>query len=236
MSVALGTTRSEELMARAHRLFPGGVSSPVRAFRAVGGTPRVIERAAGARVWDVDGNELLDYVGSWGPMILGHAHPAVIEAVTEAARRGTSYGAPNPHEVELGELITRRHAVDRAAAVRQLGHRGGDERHPPGARGDGPRRHREDGRRLPRPRRCAARRAWIGRHRHAGQRGRHRCGGTRHARRALQRPRGSRTPARLDARRCRHRRAGGREHGRRAAGAGLPRGPPRPRPPTTARC
>jgi glutamate-1-semialdehyde 2,1-aminomutase len=92
-------------MERAERLFPGGVQSPVRAFRSVGGTPRVIERALGARVWDVDGNELIDYVGSWGPMILGHAHPAVVDAIQHAAARGTSYGAPNPHEVELGELI-----------------------------------------------------------------------------------------------------------------------------------
>ena len=94
------------MMARAERLFPGGVNSPVRAFGGVGGTPRVIERALGALVWDVDGNELIDYVGSWGPMILGHAHPAVVAAITDAAARGTSYGAPNPHEVELGELIT----------------------------------------------------------------------------------------------------------------------------------
>jgi len=93
-------------MARAERLFPGGVNSPVRAFRAVGGTPRVIDRALGALVWDVDGNELIDYVGSWGPMILGHAHPAVVAAITEAAASGTSYGAPNRHEVELAELIT----------------------------------------------------------------------------------------------------------------------------------
>ncbi len=105
MSLVMGTTRSDELMTRAHRLFPGGVNSPVRAFGAVGGTPRVIDRAAGARLWDVDGNELLDYVGSWGPMVLGHAHPAVVAAITEAAGRGTSYGAPNPHEVELGELV-----------------------------------------------------------------------------------------------------------------------------------
>ena len=100
-----GTSRSGELMARAERLFPGGVSSPVRAFRGVGGTPRVIERASGARAWDVDGNELVDYVGSWGPMILGHSHPAVVAAVQRAAERGTSYGAPNPHEIELAELI-----------------------------------------------------------------------------------------------------------------------------------
>ncbi len=100
------TTRSEELMARAARLFPGGVNSPVRGFGSVGGTPRVIARAAGARMWDVDGNELIDYIGSWGPMILGHAHPDVIAAVQAAAARGMSYGAPNPHEIELAELIT----------------------------------------------------------------------------------------------------------------------------------
>jgi glutamate-1-semialdehyde 2,1-aminomutase len=104
-AIRASTRRSGELMERAGHLFPGGVNSPVRAFRAVGGTPRVIERASGARLWDVDGNELIDYVGSWGPMILGHAHPAVVDAVQHAAARGTSYGAPNPHEVELGELI-----------------------------------------------------------------------------------------------------------------------------------
>ena len=100
------TSQSEELMARAGQLFPGGVSSPVRAFGSVGGTPRVIARAAGARMWDVDGNELIDYIGSWGPMILGHAHPDVVAAVQAAAELGTSYGAPNPHEIELAELIT----------------------------------------------------------------------------------------------------------------------------------
>jgi len=93
-------------MQRAERLFPGGVNSPVRAFRAVGGTPRVIERALGARAWDVDGNQMIDYVGSWGPMILGHAHPAVVAAITAAAEQGTSFGTPNPHEIELAELIT----------------------------------------------------------------------------------------------------------------------------------
>ena len=105
MSAVAATSRSAELMARAERLFPGGVNSPVRAFRAVGGTPRVIERASGARMWDVDGNELIDYIGSWGPMILGHAHPAVIAAVMEAAEHGTSFGAPNPGEVALAEEI-----------------------------------------------------------------------------------------------------------------------------------
>jgi glutamate-1-semialdehyde 2,1-aminomutase len=106
MTVATsGTARSEALMARAERLFPGGVNSPVRAFRSVGGTPRVIARAQGSRLWDVDGNELLDYVGSWGPAILGHAHPDVVAAIVAAAQRGTSYGAPSPGEVELAELI-----------------------------------------------------------------------------------------------------------------------------------
>lgn len=99
-------TRSAALMVRAAALFPGGVNSPVRAFGAVGGTPRVIERARGSRVWDVDGTEFIDYVGSWGPMILGHADPSVVAAIVEAAARGTSYGAPNPHEVDLAELIT----------------------------------------------------------------------------------------------------------------------------------
>ena len=105
MRAVLSTSRSAELMARAEGLFPGGVNSPVRAFRAVGGVPRVIERASGAHLWDVDGNELIDYIGSWGPMILGHAHPAVIRAVTEAAARGTSFGTPNPGEVALAEEI-----------------------------------------------------------------------------------------------------------------------------------
>jgi len=105
MSVVAATSRSAELMSRAERLFPGGVNSPVRAFRAVGGIPRVIERASGARLWDVDGNELIDYIGSWGPMILGHAHPAVTTAVVEAAARGTSFGTPNPGEVALAEEI-----------------------------------------------------------------------------------------------------------------------------------
>jgi glutamate-1-semialdehyde 2,1-aminomutase len=92
-------------MARAEQLFPGGVNSPVRAFGAVGGVPRVIERASGAHLWDMDGNRLIDYIGSWGPMILGHANPVVIAAVVEAAARGTSFGAPNPGEVALAQEI-----------------------------------------------------------------------------------------------------------------------------------
>jgi glutamate-1-semialdehyde 2,1-aminomutase len=100
-------TQSEELFARALRLIPGGVNSPVRAFNAVGGTPRFIRKAEGSRMWDADGQEYIDYVGSWGPMILGHAFPPVIEAIQKAAARGTSYGAPCVAEVELAERVVR---------------------------------------------------------------------------------------------------------------------------------
>ncbi len=100
-------TRSEELFARALLRIPGGVNSPVRAFKAVGGTPLFIAKAEGARVTDVDGRSYIDYVGSWGPMIHGHAHPAVVAAVTQAAARGTSYGAPCAAEVELAERVCR---------------------------------------------------------------------------------------------------------------------------------
>jgi glutamate-1-semialdehyde 2,1-aminomutase len=97
--------RSAELYERACRVIPGGVSSPVRAFRAVGGTPLFIARALGAQVFDADGRSYLDFVGSWGPLIAGHAHPAVIAAVTEALTRGTTYGAPCAAEVELAERV-----------------------------------------------------------------------------------------------------------------------------------
>ncbi len=98
---------SESLFSRAQALMPGGVNSPVRAFKGVGGTPFFVARAEGARIWDVDGRSYIDFLGSWGPLILGHAPAQVVEAVTEAARRGTSYGAPTAQEVELAELITR---------------------------------------------------------------------------------------------------------------------------------
>ena len=101
----LVTTRSAELFARAERVIPGGVNSPVRAFRAVGGSPLFIREASGATITDADGNRFIDYVGSWGPMILGHAHPAVIEALRRAAERGTSFGAPTELEIELAERI-----------------------------------------------------------------------------------------------------------------------------------
>jgi glutamate-1-semialdehyde 2,1-aminomutase len=99
------TSASRELFRRACGIIPGGVNSPVRAFRAVGGEPFFVQRAAGSRLWDADGNEYIDYVLSWGPMILGHAHPAVVQAVADAATRGTSYGAPTASEVELAEAV-----------------------------------------------------------------------------------------------------------------------------------
>ena len=98
-------TKSSELFSRARERIPGGVNSPVRAFRNVGSAPFFIERAKGAKIWDVDGNEYTDYVGSWGPAILGHAPKVVVDAVREAASRGVSFGIPNPSEVEMAELI-----------------------------------------------------------------------------------------------------------------------------------
>jgi len=98
--------RSQELMKAAERVMPGGVNSPVRAFRGVGGQPPFIARGEGARITDVDGKTYLDFVGSWGPLILGHAPAAVVEAIAETARRGTSYGAPTELEVRMAEAIT----------------------------------------------------------------------------------------------------------------------------------
>ena len=100
-------SRNEQLFQRAQTVIPGGVNSPVRAFRAVGGTPRFIERAQGAYIFDADGRRYIDYIGSWGPMILGHGHPAVLQAVQLAAAEGFSYGAPTEREVELAEAIIR---------------------------------------------------------------------------------------------------------------------------------
>ena len=101
----LNMQKSVQLFAEAQNLFPGGVNSPVRAFRAVGGQPLFIDRGEGAYLYDVDGNRFVDYVLSWGPLILGHAHPRVVAAITRAAACGTSYGAPSPLEVELAKLI-----------------------------------------------------------------------------------------------------------------------------------
>src|SRR6266404_5268008 len=97
--------KSRALQRRAERVLPGGVNSPVRAFGSVGGEPPFIVRGEGARLWDADGNQYIDYVESWGPLILGHAAPEVVEAVIKAARTGTSFGASSPGEVELAEAV-----------------------------------------------------------------------------------------------------------------------------------
>ena len=97
--------RNDILFERARQVIPGGVNSPVRAFKAVGGTPRFVERAQGAYFWDANGQRYTDYIGSWGPMILGHGHPEVVQAVQQAALDGFSFGAPTEREVELAEAI-----------------------------------------------------------------------------------------------------------------------------------
>src|ERR1700744_2754008 len=98
-------TRSQELFERAQRVIPGGVNSPVRAWRGVGGTPAFIVRGDGSHIFDADGNEYIDYVGSWGPLLLGHRHPAILAAIEEALTRGTSFGAPTEQEIDLAETI-----------------------------------------------------------------------------------------------------------------------------------
>lgn len=101
----MNRAQSESLFAEALKYIPGGVNSPVRAFRAVGGHPFFVNKASGSHIWDADGNELIDYVLTWGPAILGHAHPKIIAAVKAAAEHGTSFGIPNPHEVTMAKLI-----------------------------------------------------------------------------------------------------------------------------------
>ena len=101
----MAATRSKQLFARAKKVIPGGVNSPVRAFQAVGGTPRCIQRASGARLHDVDGRAYIDYVMSWGPMIHGHAPAGLTRALAAQAKRGTSFGAPSPLEVDLAERV-----------------------------------------------------------------------------------------------------------------------------------
>jgi len=100
-------SKSEQLFSRALQVIPGGVNSPVRAFRAVGGKPPFIQRGNGSRIWDVDGNEYIDYIGSWGPLIFGHRPPEVVQALNEVLEIGTSFGAPTEREVEIAELITK---------------------------------------------------------------------------------------------------------------------------------
>ncbi|MFX4273814.1 glutamate-1-semialdehyde 2,1-aminomutase [Propionibacteriaceae bacterium Y1685] len=110
-------SRSAELFARAQQVTPGGVNSPVRAFNSVGGTPRFIASAKGAHLRDVDGNDLVDLIGSWGPMLLGHAHPEVIDAITRTAANGTSFGAPTEAEVDLAAAIVERTPIEQVRLV-----------------------------------------------------------------------------------------------------------------------
>src|SRR6266852_3220050 len=109
-------TKSASLFEKAQRLIPGGVNSPVRAFRSVGGNPLFIARGQGSHIFDVDGNEYVDYVGSWGPLLLGHRHPAILSAIERALSIGTSFGAPTEREVALAEEI--RDAVPSIELVR----------------------------------------------------------------------------------------------------------------------
>src|SRR5215813_7507817 len=103
--LSLDLSKSRALQQRAELVIPGGVDSPARAFKSVGGDPPIIVRGAGARMWDADGNGYIDYVLSWGPLILGHAHPEVVAAVEKANRDGASFGASTPSEAELAELV-----------------------------------------------------------------------------------------------------------------------------------
>ena len=98
-------TKSQQLFDRAQRVIPGGVNSPVRAWRGVGGTPPFIARGEGSHIFDADGNEYIDYIGSWGPLLLGHRHPEILAAIGEALTRGTSFGAPTEQEIDLAETI-----------------------------------------------------------------------------------------------------------------------------------
>ncbi len=217
------TETSKRLFDEARRCIPGGVNSPVRAMKGVGMPhPLFVSRARGAHIWDADGNELVDFVSSWGPMILGWGHPEVVGTLHAQLDLGTSFGAPTELEVELARLICDAVPVGRARAHGQLGHRGHDERPARGARLHRPRQGRQVRGLLPRPRRPVPggrrqRRAHPGAarqpRRHHGHHGRH------HPRRVQRRRRRWHEvfAARGGRDRLRHRRAGGRQHGRRAA-------------------
>ena len=149
------TAGSGDLFARALEVTPGGVNSPVRAFRAVGGTPRFMARGSGPYLYDVDGNEYVDLVCSWGPMILGHAHPGVVDAVSAAVAGGTSFGTPSHSRGRAGRGDRRAHA-GRPGPARVIGHRGDHVGDPTCPWLHRPRPRGEVRRLLPRPRRLAA--------------------------------------------------------------------------------
>src|SRR5262245_57428519 len=158
--------KSEQLFAAASRILPGGVDSPVRAFKSVGATPLFVSRARGAILEDVDGHKYIDYVMSWGPLIHGHAPKGLLKALAAAAARGTSFGAPTELETRdwARPACGAADAVDGAGAVRQFGHRGRDERDPRRARGDAERSDRQVRRVLSRPRRQLSGPGGVGRH------------------------------------------------------------------------
>ena len=143
--------KSDKLFAAASRILPGGVDSPVRAFKSVGATPIFVERGRGAQLEDVDGNRYIDYVMSWGPLIHGHAPKGLLKALAAAAAKGTSFGAPTELETRAGAAGGDADAVDGAGALRQLGNRSGDERPARGARGDQTRPDHQVRRLLSRP-------------------------------------------------------------------------------------
>ena len=191
---------------------PAGVNSPVRAFRAVGGTPVFIERGVGPHVFDVDGNRYLDFVGSWGPLILGHADPDVVAAIVHTAAGGTTFGAPD----RARGRVRRAHPLDGSVhgedALRVLGHRGDDVRPARGPRVHGTAPHHQGGRRLPRSRRRAAREGRLGggdprparlERRHPRRRRRHDGGPLQRSRRHARRVRGATGRDRRDHHRAR---------------------------------
>ena len=240
LTSSLTDTRSAELYRRALHVLPGGVNSPVRAMRAIGRDPIFIERADGAEITDVDGNIYVDYVCSWGPLIHGHAHPAGARGGgRRRPRAGTTFGAPTAGEVELAELVAAADAVGRHAAHDLVGHRGVDERDPARARRHRPRHAAQVRRRLPRPRRRAARRGRL-RPGHAGHPRLARACRRRPPRRPSSCPWNDPEAVARRVRRARARRDPGRalpgQHGPRPARAGLPRAAARARAPSTARC
>ena len=219
--------RSRELQARAAGLLPGGVDSPVRAFRAVGGDPPFVARAEGAYLWDVDGNRYLDCFGSWGPMILGHAFPPVVKAIREAAARGGQLRRVARRRGGPGGAGSALFSHGRAAALCELGHRSLHERDPARARFYGAEVHRQVRGLLPRPCGCAAGESGL-RHRDARHSGlRRRAGGDRdaYACAAVQRHRrGRKGLSDVSIADCmRHRRAGGWQCRHHRAAPGLSR-------------
>ena len=135
--------RSAALRQRAEKLFPGQVDSPVRAFHAVGGEPPFVQRGEGAYLWDADGNRYIDYFGSWGPVILGHAFPPVVEAIQKAATNSASFGASTAAEADLAEKVIACYPAIEKLRFGQLRHRGHNVGHSPGPRRYRPQDHRQ---------------------------------------------------------------------------------------------